>query len=283
MLRSLKRPREDEPARDDSKKLCPTWPLATGSLQSSTDLDQTMRFRAPALTPVDSDDECPSTDGRENKSYTGAMQVLDSQAHPSPLQLNPAPSKLLAAGDDGFQWPQAHIPSQPSPIPRALVNRSLDINASALTAPGFGHEDADQQYQNQADTIMEDSPFHKDQAPPLPPPAIRIPSPISDDDMTMANTNTSDAGAYQASYQVSYRASPAPGLDYGNISTEPVAAHPMSPAASASSNASQTTPVPTSCSESSHRRSALVMGYRADCDKCRCKVPGHYSHIVQRA
>ena len=25
----------------------------------------------------------------------------------------------------------------------------------------------------------------------------------------------------------------------------------------------------------------LVMGYRADCDKCRARVPGHYSHIVR--
>ena len=29
------------------------------------------------------------------------------------------------------------------------------------------------------------------------------------------------------------------------------------------------------------RSSRLVMGYRADCDKCRQKVPGHYSHIVR--
>lgn len=25
----------------------------------------------------------------------------------------------------------------------------------------------------------------------------------------------------------------------------------------------------------------LVMGYRADCEKCRARVPGHYSHIVR--
>lgn len=25
----------------------------------------------------------------------------------------------------------------------------------------------------------------------------------------------------------------------------------------------------------------LVMGYRADCEKCRARVPGHYSHVVR--
>ena len=25
----------------------------------------------------------------------------------------------------------------------------------------------------------------------------------------------------------------------------------------------------------------LAMGYRADCDKCRARVPGHYNHIIQ--
>lgn len=31
----------------------------------------------------------------------------------------------------------------------------------------------------------------------------------------------------------------------------------------------------------SERSSRLVMGYRADCEKCRQKVPGHYSHILR--
>ncbi len=28
------------------------------------------------------------------------------------------------------------------------------------------------------------------------------------------------------------------------------------------------------------RKGKLVMGFRADCDKCQKHVPGHYSHIV---
>lgn len=27
-------------------------------------------------------------------------------------------------------------------------------------------------------------------------------------------------------------------------------------------------------------RRSFSMGYRADCDKCRLKVPGHFSHII---
>ena len=29
-------------------------------------------------------------------------------------------------------------------------------------------------------------------------------------------------------------------------------------------------------------KTTLAMGYRADCDKCRARVPGHYNHVVQR-
>lgn len=28
-------------------------------------------------------------------------------------------------------------------------------------------------------------------------------------------------------------------------------------------------------------KTMLSMGYRADCDKCRRKVPGHYSHLIR--
>ena len=31
----------------------------------------------------------------------------------------------------------------------------------------------------------------------------------------------------------------------------------------------------------SKRKTALSMGYRADCEKCRLKVPGHYNHLIQ--
>lgn len=106
-------------------------------------------------------------------------------------------------------------------------------------------------------------------------PEIRLPSPISNTDMAMVDTGTELEQGYP------YRTH-TPGLDYGNVSTQPVAAHPMSRNASRQSTPTPT-PVPTLCSAPhAHRRSALVMGYRADCDKCRCKVPGHYSHIIER-
>ena len=28
-------------------------------------------------------------------------------------------------------------------------------------------------------------------------------------------------------------------------------------------------------------RPVLSMGYRADCDKCRARVPGHYTHVLR--
>ena len=34
-------------------------------------------------------------------------------------------------------------------------------------------------------------------------------------------------------------------------------------------------------SQGTERSSRLLMGYRAECEKCRQKVPGHYSHIMR--
>ena len=106
-------------------------------------------------------------------------------------------------------------------------------------------------------------------------PAIRLPSPVSDTDMAMTDSGPDMQMQTILADEYPYRV-PTPGLDYGTVSPIPVAAHPMSRHASR-----QNTPTPP-CS-APHRRSALVMGYRADCDKCRCKVPGHYSHIVPRS
>lgn len=192
--------------------------------------------------------------------------------------LNQAPTKLLLSGDDLSPWQQAYASNHnhPSPIPHALVNHSLDINDSVLTAPGFGHDDFEPtpsitpalSSMLQPDTLMEIediAPFHKET------PTIRLPSPVSDTDMAMADM---DPG-YPYPYPTRV---PTPGLDYGNVSPQPVAAHPMSRSTSSQSATRTPSPCPIP-----HRRSALVMGYRADCDKCRCKVPGHYSHIIQRA
>lgn len=32
---------------------------------------------------------------------------------------------------------------------------------------------------------------------------------------------------------------------------------------------------------SQQKKPKIFMGYRADCDKCRMGVPGHYNHIIQ--
>ncbi|KAJ5242439.1 uncharacterized protein N7469_000766 [Penicillium citrinum] len=274
MFRSLKRSRDDSDDSHplDSKKVRP-WQDTSTSISTTIpileqpDTDQTIRFRAPTLTPIDSSDE------EDNSKHALQTATITKLSHSKPSPLHPNHPKLLLAADDLSPW-QRQPSNQPSPIPHALIHHSLDISESALTAPAFGHDESDSAPRlsaaappPQPDTMMEDVPqkIHL--------PAIRLPSPVSDTDMAM--TDSIPEPQLQTVDDYPYRV-PTPGLDYGTVSPIPVAAHPMSRHASRQNTPTPPCPIP-------HRRSALVMGYRADCDKCRCKVPGHYSHIVQRA
>ncbi|KAJ5392196.1 hypothetical protein N7509_007686 [Penicillium cosmopolitanum] len=290
---SLKRSRDDDGDLHPlgPKKIRPWQGPASNAFSlpvpESADIDQALRFRAPTLTPIDSSDEEDVQNINSHALYTGtATKVF--RPKPSNLNLdlnanlNQAPAKILLSGDDLSPWQQAyalnhhenHNHKHPSPIPHALVNHSLDINASALTAPGFGHDDFEP---TPALTPAVDTPMEMEDITPFnkEPPIIRLPSPVSDTDMAMGDTMSDTELVYPGPYPTRV---PTPGLDYGNVSPHPVAAHPMSRSTSDQSTTRMPTPCPIP-----HRRSALVMGYRADCDKCRCKVPGHYSHIIQRA
>ncbi|KAJ5975319.1 hypothetical protein N7481_009026 [Penicillium waksmanii] len=271
-------------SRDDDGDLHPLGPKKTRPWQGhgsnsfslpvpeSADIDQALRFRAPTLTPIDSSDEEDAQNTNSHALYTGTTtKVFRPKPSNLHLDLNPnlnqAPAKILLSGDDLSPWQQAYALNH-------YENHSLDINASALTAPGFGHDDFEP---TPALTPAVDTPMDMEDITPFnkEPPIIRLPSPVSDTDMAMCDTMSDTELVYPGTYPTRV---PTPGLDYGNMSPHPVAAHPMSRSTSNQSATRTPTPCPIP-----HRRSALVMGYRADCDKCRCKVPGHYSHIIQRA
>ncbi|KAJ5683097.1 hypothetical protein N7462_006262 [Penicillium macrosclerotiorum] len=257
---SLKRQREDELDSDclahDSKvqKIYASRHAGPVTFSvSTTDLDQSLRVRAPTLTPVDSEDEDgDSGNGTAPGAFTGGLGKM-GHGHRLPmlqLDINNRPTKQQQMA--------------PSPIPHALLNHSLTINGIPTTTSSHGYFPAvsmpvPNQSQSVPNVMDEDMLVHQDG-----PPAVRLPSPVSDNGDAIMGDEDTEMGNYP-SHLRSHVPNARPSSALVGASQHPVQAPSMEHA-------------PT-CNEGQRRRSPLVMGYRADCDKCRCKVPGHYSHI----
>lgn len=169
---------------------------------------------------------------------------------------------VLASGDHLSPWLIVSQPGsvQPSPIPHQLINQSLTINGVPTTTPTHGYFPAEASpvaNVQQADLHMTQSSGVNIEtlAPTLP-----LPSPISEN----GNADAEMGGCSPPSFDQTV--SSAPSADSADI-------YHQAPLVVAGTQHTFT------CTETPRRRSPLVMGYRADCNKCLCKVPGHYSHI----
>ncbi|KAH7228156.1 hypothetical protein BKA60DRAFT_591352 [Fusarium oxysporum] len=126
----------------------------------------------------------------------------------------------------------------------------------------------------------------------------RLPSPISEGDDSMACQPITPTGMQ---FDASVHGFVTPGMEHPNVTVEPSpphdVEHPMMDVESHCSGNSvdgdgdPTTPSP----RRGHIRSrhtvnnwtwqpgmkkSFSIGYRADCEKCRLKVPGHFNHII---
>jgi hypothetical protein len=183
---------------------------------------------------------------------------------------------VLASGDSLSPWLVGSQLSshQSSPIPHQLVNQSLTINGVPTATPPDSYFPAEVSPlagtgQPDLHMTMEDTAMNNVSLPP----AIRLPSPISDNgDAFMRTTeNTGDADAEMGDYSpasFTQTVSPAPSAGSADVYQQ------ATPVVAGDHQTS-------TCTAAPRRRSPLVMGYRAGCTKCQCKAPGHYSHIRQ--
>lgn len=194
---------------------------------------------------------------------------------PPALRLSPSSAAkhlaVLAGGDQLSPWLVTghHLHStQPSPIPHGMVSHSLNLctTPSALsTSAYFPPQPVASQ---PLDTNMMDVSFHKETQHSSRP--VRPPSPVSDDDdAEMANGPKTPTDEMDMSY--SQQTSPVYGF---RPSTPPMGQYSRQTVEDLMRQAAKITPT-------QRKKPALVMGYRADCEKCRCHVAGHYSHIVR--
>ncbi|KAJ5147599.1 hypothetical protein N7526_000951 [Penicillium atrosanguineum] len=254
MAPSLKRSREDDSEEElfshdpKSLKYGSSWQTVPGTVPDyATDLDQTLRFRDAALTPVDSSDD---EDKHEVIMGTSPAKSVHGNRPPA-LQLSPSSAAkhlaVLAGGDQLSPWLVTghHLHStQPSPIPHGMPIASQPPDAN-----------------------MMDVSFHKEVQHSVH--RVRLPSPVSDGDAEMANGPKTPTDEMDMSY--SQQTSPVQGF---RPSTPPMGQYSRQTVEDLMQQAAKITPT-------QRKKPALVMGYRADCEKCRCHVPGHYSHIMR--
>lgn len=226
-------------------------------------------FRPSTLTPAESSDDDDAEDHKHrsgNATHTALHQIPPSSCPPDAamdvdMGRNFPP---LVNGDDLSPWPmetQKNGIVQPSPIPRSLIDQSLNIDAGNPIAS------------NQTLSPANPNSIDMDHDPVLPTEdskgpnsaknqeavwcCPRLPSPISEDEDVPA----------EMPYTLSNPASPH-------------SHHERSPW-NITTGMQTSTNKDTTSEETGSKKVTFFMGYRADCDKCRQKVPGHYSHIIR--
>ena len=184
----------------------------------------------------------------------------------------------LPDGDNLSPWPVttgSNGSVQPSPIPHRLVNRSLNIttptcdtftlSAPTLEPKSAQHMDPMLSNGSHADK-SHDTPWWYGRRPP---------SPISEDEGSFTKSPKASFDDAEMAYATSQ---PVSSPSYGSDRVIDPTHQSESPSMAYPERIKQPgylfSPSPT-------KKVSFSMGYRSDCDKCRNKVPGHYSHIIR--
>ncbi|GES63037.1 hypothetical protein ABOM_010980 [Aspergillus terreus] len=220
----------------------------------------TPKLDPPTLTPVESsDDDDDSKHVRHHLQSTGESQdtdLLDAGHSPMDIDSN-RDTPFLNEGSNMHPWStraQDDNNIQPSPIPHNLVNQSLTLTDrhplspfSSQVASPAGEHGATHQRISQAPGVM---------MPAIHPCNLRLPSPVSEGEDPQTSLGGASATVNMTDHLLDHK------LESGGLPSNKT----MSQAATAKPGKKKKAP--------------LAMGFRADCDKCRQKVPGHYSHII---
>lgn len=176
--------------------------------------------------------------------------------------------------DDGLTpWPASarnNGRAQPSPFPRTLINQSLNIEGHQTpSAPNPIPMDRESSMSARGSSSAENQDSAGSHCP-------RLPSPVSEDDDVPAGDSKASLSDAEMSYTLSLPGSPRLGIPYQDQGLW--TRDPAVQLSGVDSNISPEEPIGTT---QPRKKTTFFMGYRADCEKCRQKVPGHYSHIIR--
>ncbi|KAK6811120.1 hypothetical protein RU639_012953 [Aspergillus parasiticus] len=242
-------------------------------------------FGLSTLTPVESSDDDDGNDGYRKHVRAGLThnkgelphQAAHCHASNSAMDIDHDRDMLPSIGDrTQYPWPtsaRGNEDIQPSLIPHSLVNQYLTISERHAATSAYGYlppttSDHGSTLSTCHLTSHDATPCYLD--------AQRLPSPVSDgeDAMTSIKDTTSDV---DMTYNPSRPASFSPSTWLGTERSSPNMQETMPSMDSARGTLQEQR----SKSASNKKKITISMGYRADCEKCRCKVPGHYSHIIR--
>ncbi|GKZ20136.1 hypothetical protein AbraCBS73388_005362 [Aspergillus brasiliensis] len=244
-------------------------------------------FGLSTLTPVESSDDDKDDNCVAKFARHGSTQSQDQPASSDQGYISTMSASMDIDSAKDAQYSTNDVPNtetvggyssyslQASPIPHSLVDQSLVISEEPTTHSADGNTPAAR------------SPVVKDMgqnSPLYTPQGIlkgsyashdrvwwcgqRLPSPVSDNGDAMAISSKDSVSDADMTY-MSQPASPPPWYSGATPDSS-------QPAVSVGNSAREH-----HLSSSSKKKAALSMGYRADCDKCRRRVPGHYSHIIR--
>lgn len=220
------------------------------------------------LTPVESSDEDSGNvedieDDRNNEDMdTGPILRLPVSQTSKSSSVNIGVSDDLDL-DMVDSQPRSPLPWQSRtllspPLPQNLLSLPVNPSGGRIPTPIYGHFTNDVNMEmgeltaaNVVPTIREEDDWWRKR---------ELPSPISDHDSAMVSPM---------------------GETYGMMGRLHVGGVGVRPPSNRVSDSVNSMFLRRPESQAVDRPSKLVMGYRADCEKCRQKVPGHYSHIVR--
>lgn len=193
-----------------------------------------------------------------------------------------------------------------SPIPHRLVTESLNLSGGRTATPIYSHFTTNMN----VDSMMQESPFEIAGNSGNATPSFRtdsedwwrrrrLPSPISEDEISPTTTTWvprlpddnfamnlslgSASGTVAESHTVLRRNPP-----FQNDVNPTACSESLGDTNPGNSNRANTPPFAntppaddSSTPKQNRKKLSIAMGYRADCDKCQRRVPGHYSHIIQ--
>ncbi|KAJ5553179.1 hypothetical protein N7494_002557 [Penicillium frequentans] len=269
----VKRQRDDDKSSKldpQNKKLCQPW--QTSDLpESPIDLDHSPS-RAPTLTPVDSSDEEANSKKPSTEDASAGTAANSAELPWAPIitfsnsSANP-PTAL--AGSHELSWfvNSNNMSITPlSEIPHPSFNQSNSASGASTAIPmrspdPVAHDLMNTPRPDSTDDVALEYPDYFMHA--------RLPSPVSEDDNDTSMNSLPASDTDMAAYSHSPRWSPTPEFPENPAFLTPVLTRRPTPRAMQLSESA------------SPKKAAIAMGYRADCEKCRNKVPGHYSHIIR--
>lgn len=251
------------------------------------------RLSLSTLTPAESSDDDDDGVTRTLRDHTTASinasrsvpQIFDSSApiFSTTMDVDSVGDAYnLTSSGIRHNWPGSTPRNgsvQPSPIPHNLVSQFLNISEQSKVFTISEHSSAgnpspivmDQAFVESTNKIGHREKLSTECSQKTFGSTQRLPSPISEDENAMSRGKCSMSDAEMAS-GASRSTSPAltpfqrdPSQWFGRTESQQQArqsGHPNGP-------------------HLSKKKVSFSMGFRADCDKCLRKVPGHYSHIIR--